>query len=195
MTTDPSGKGSPGVLSALRKLREQWVLIVALASALFWARDLMEEYARLPREVSRQGEAVKALSARVAGIETRLGVPEGGPAPRPGIAPDALPGPLEGRAGAWTVLRWRSVYALDPDCVPRSASAVLVDGEGHWHALESRLRRDGQTPGERSLALGVRPHESMGTGRARIRIRLTHACSGLQREESSDWVPFVLLGP
>lgn len=193
MTAEPSGRGAAGALSAFRRLREQWILIVALASALFWARDLVEAYVRLPADVARQGEAISVLAARVAGVELRLGVPEGGDAPPEDISPDAHPGPLEGRAGLWTVLRWRSVYALDPDCIARAASAVLVDAGGRWHTLETSLRPGPGRDGERSLALGVRPHASMGVGRARIRVRIVHSCSGQQREESSPWVPFVLL--
>ncbi len=41
MTAEPSGKGAAGALQALKRLREHWLLIVALVSALFWARDLV----------------------------------------------------------------------------------------------------------------------------------------------------------
>lgn len=194
MKADASGRGMQGTLDVLKRLREQWMLVIALVSALFWMRDLAEIYARLPGDVRRQDAAVAGLTVRVSGLEDRIGhIEAAGSAPAP-TSPSTLSGRLRGRADHWSMLAWHSAGALDPGCAVRRADAVLVDADGTWHGLELHLER-GQAPPREGLAIRVRPHLRMGSGLVRIRVRVVHRCHGADREESSPWTPFVLLNP
>lgn len=194
MEADGSGRELLGTLDVLKRLREQWMLVIALVSALFMARDLAEVYVRLPGDVRRQAETVAGLGVRVTGLEDRIGhVEVAGSAPGQ-TAPSTLSGRLEGRAGSWTTLGWHSAAALDPDCALHRADAVLVDTEGSWHALELHLERASVSARE-GLAFRVRLHPRMELGLARVRVRVLHRCRGVDREESSPWTPFVLLIP
>lgn len=194
MKAEHSGRGLAGTLDVLKRLREHWLLAVALVSALFWARDLAAIHLRLPADVSRQAEAVSALTVRITELETRIGAVAVAGGPSGSQPPGTLSGMLSGRAGRWTALRWHSPAALDPACIARDAEAVLVDATGGWHRLELRLGPGGEAPSA-GLALGVRPRHAMGSGLARLRIGVTHRCRGREREESSPWTPFVLLDP
>ncbi|GMG84761.1 hypothetical protein LNKW23_39770 [Paralimibaculum aggregatum] len=190
MTIDCQGKGIGATLQALKKLREHWVLIAALVSALFWARDLVVLHARLPEEVSRQGAAVAALGTRVTGIELALGL--AAPGGLPPMGGGGLSGPGAGQAGRWTALAWRSALAADPHCAPERLSGELVDAAGRRHALPARIRPDLPETGGGALGLGVKPHARMGVGQARFRLQVSHRCRGRIRAELTPWFPFLL---
>ncbi|MEM9148809.1 MAG: hypothetical protein AAGC57_21920 [Pseudomonadota bacterium] len=72
MKAEDLGKGLQGTLDVLRRLKEHWVLVFALVSALFWARDLTEVYVALPGETARQAAAVSGLEGRIARLEIWL---------------------------------------------------------------------------------------------------------------------------
>ncbi|MEL6218244.1 MAG: hypothetical protein AAFR79_07225 [Pseudomonadota bacterium] len=79
MKADVSGRGVLRGLDALVQWRERWLLIVALISALIWARDLVESYAGLPAAIKRQAAVVSQLDWRVHGLEARLAHGHAGP--------------------------------------------------------------------------------------------------------------------
>lgn len=193
MTADHSGTGAVGVLTALRRLREHWVLIVALASALFWARDMAAIYGRLPAEMARHAQAVSDLADRIAGLEARLD-PLAGRDFLPGEGIGMIQGPVEGRYGITTMLHWPLVGPPDRSCAARAVSAVLIDSGGVRHALDVQPDPQRDPLGDRSLALGVRPHARMGPGRAGIRVWMLWSCRGRMRVDRSAWLPFVLRG-
>lgn len=197
MTAECMAKGVGGALASFKRLREQWLLIVALVSALFWARDLVMVYARLPEDVARHAVAVDQLERRVAGLEAgHLSLQAGGPPPE---GPGLLSGPPGGRHDQWTELHWRSDAAGDPTCRLMEIGAVLVGPTGQWHRMPARTvpQSRPQTPSRArretgSLALGVKPHARMGVGRARLRLQLVHDCNGRLQTERAPWRPFTL---
>ena len=70
MTADTWASWLGGMLEALRRLREQWLLVVALLSALLWVYDTLQRHAHLPVEVEANAAAVSRLESRVATLET-----------------------------------------------------------------------------------------------------------------------------
>lgn len=72
MTAENSGNGVARVLRAFGRMREQWILVAAFATALFWARDTAEVYMDLPAAVSRQESRIAALADRLDGFEGRV---------------------------------------------------------------------------------------------------------------------------
>src|SRR5699024_6181482 len=79
MTARKAGElAAEGVWVTLRRLRDQWVLLVFAASVLFWARDVYDRFVDLPDRVARleagravgdgwPGDVVTVDSAPVAG--------------------------------------------------------------------------------------------------------------------------------
>jgi hypothetical protein len=61
--------GAAGMLATLRKLRDQWLLIAALVSALFWVRDLVETHRRLPEQVAGHAATLATLDRRLGAVE------------------------------------------------------------------------------------------------------------------------------
>ena len=105
MTADNSGNGVARVLRAFGRMREQWILVAAFATALFWARDTAEVYMDLPLAVSRQESRVAVLADRLDGLADRVDAvvarraicPAGGSSgwsrrARAGSSQDAAPG-------------------------------------------------------------------------------------------------------
>jgi hypothetical protein len=60
----------------LARLREQWMLVVALLTALFWVVGQIEVYRDLPDRVSDHAESLDALDHRMLRIEARMDAPE-----------------------------------------------------------------------------------------------------------------------
>lgn len=175
-----------GLLAALKRLREHWVLVVALASALFWARDLVETHAALPGEVARQLETVESLAVRTAWIETVIAVWPG----FDGGEAASLPGTRFGLAalapGAKAVVRWPG-GGRPSACALRSVSGVMVDASGQWFPVAAE-------PAEAAgsgLAVTLRAHRQMGPGSARLKLRLTRDCGDRLQVDISPWLIFT----
>ncbi len=73
MTAELAGKAAvEGFWVTLRKLKEQWVLLVFLTGALLWARDTYDEFANLPSLVRQQMAGLAALEATVTRLEAEV---------------------------------------------------------------------------------------------------------------------------
>ena len=76
MTAEPRGPGRGTLMPLLARLREQWMLVVALLTALFWLVGQIEVYRHLPDRVADHAESLDALDHRVLRIEARMTAPE-----------------------------------------------------------------------------------------------------------------------
>ena len=73
MTAELAGKAAvEGFWVTLRKLREQWLLLVFLAGALLWARDTYDEFVKLPSLVRQQRSGLATLEATVTRLEAEV---------------------------------------------------------------------------------------------------------------------------
>jgi hypothetical protein len=72
MTAEPRGPGQGTLFPLLKRLREQWMLVVALLTALFWVVTQIEVYRHLPEKVAAQAEVLDVLDHRVLKLETRM---------------------------------------------------------------------------------------------------------------------------
>lgn len=98
MTADMREKAPGSLFAALKRLKEQWLLIAAFASALFWARDLVEVYARLPARLDAVNAEIALLTGRLDLLEGQQRCGTGGqrrelphfPAPQAVLAAPAL---------------------------------------------------------------------------------------------------------
>jgi len=180
----------PGVFARLKRIREQWLVVVALASALFWARDWVEVYAGLPARLDRQEVGLQSVSVRTGWLEAVVSAWPG----RAGGRSDRLPGVRFGLGtlspGQTAVIAWPGGRP-EERCTMHSATGVMVDAAEQWFPVTASLAPEpnAETQG---LAVAVAPHPGMEAGQARLKLRLTRECPDRQRIEISPWLVFAL---
>ena len=195
MTAEMAGRAAvEGIWGTVRRLKEQWLLLVFLAGALVWARDTYDEFAKLPLLVRQQMEGLAAVEATVTRLEAELvGRLNADHAPVLEF-PGSRHGIDDGAPGAWTVLRWQPVRRLRADCTPSRIDAFMVDAEGQWFSVETAMAPMPALEGGADLAFGVRIHPRMAPGRARAGVQITSDCGSHLQVETAPWLPFRVLG-
>lgn len=200
MTAETAGKAAvDGVWATLRHLREQWMLITFLAGAAFWIRDIYDEFAPLPALMREQMRGLSQLEATVTRLEGQVKqeqvTPDQGKGNRSPVL--GFPGNLhsvdDGAPGAWIMLHWRPVRSLRGDCVPTAINAWMVDADGAWFAVETRLAPMPVLEGEQELAFGLRVHPGMVPGRARVLVQIVFECGSHRQVETAPWLQFRVL--
>ena len=194
MTAEMAGKAAvDGAWVTLRKLKEQWVLLVFLTGALLWARNTYDEFAKLPSLVRQQMNGLSTLEATVTRLEAevkrRLTEDH---APVLGF-PGTKHGIDDGAPGAWTVLRWRPVERLRDDCLPSMIDAWMVDQSGQWFSVETAVAAMPALEGAAELAFGVRVHSLMDRGRAQALVQIAFDCGTHRQVETAPWLQFRVL--
>lgn len=196
MTAEMAGKAAvEGVWATLRRLKEQWMLLIFFAGALIWARDTYHEFAGLPALVREQVRGLAALEATVTRLDAR--VTQGLAADRSPVL--GFPGNRhtvgDAAPGAWTVLRWRPVLSLRGDCVPAAIDAWMVDADGAWFAVETALAPMPALEAEQDLAFGIRVHPGMAEGRAQLLVQIAFDCGTHRQVETAPWLQLRVLAP
>jgi len=171
MTAEKAGRAAvEGAWETLRKLKEQWVLLMFLTGAMLWVRDTYDEFAKLPSLVRQQMSGLTQLETVVTRLEAevklRLMEDRSPVLEFPGtkhVIDDGAP-------GAWTVLHWRPVQRLRDECVPGAIDVWMVDRSGQWFSVETALAPMPAIEGESDLAFGVRVRPQMDPGRAQVRV-------------------------
>jgi len=194
MTADFAGKAAfEGVWVTLRRLREQWVMLIFLTGALLWLRDTYDELSRLPVLVRQQMHGLAQVEATVTRLETEVKLRlTGDHSPVLGF-PGTNHGIDDGLPGEWTVLRWRPVERLRQDCVPGTIDAWMVDHGGQWFSVETALAPMPALEGQSDLAFGVRIPSGMAQGRARILVQITFDCGTHRQTQTAPWLQFRVL--
>lgn len=195
MTAELAGRAAvEGVFATVRRLKEQWVTLVFLAGALFWARDTYDEFAKLPMLVRQQMEGLGALKTTVTRLEAevvkRLQAGDGPAFAFPGNRDSVA----DGRPGTWTVLHLRPVTRLRADCVPGRLDAFMVDAEGRWFSVETALAPMPALEGKADVAFNVRIPPPMAPGRAKAQVQVTSRCGAERQVDTSPWLPFRVIG-
>lgn len=195
MTADDAGKVAfDGVWVTLKRIKEQWLLLVFMAGALFWARDTIDQYLPLPGLVGGLAARVEAINASVARLEqagNTGAVGDRSPVLAfPGTGHDAA----DARPGEWAQVRLAPVRTLRDDCRPTGVWAYMVDSSGRWFAVDTELAPMPHLTGDADLAFGVRVHPRMARGRARVSVQITHDCGTYQQVDTAPWMHFIVLG-
>ena len=194
MTAKMAGNAAvEGIWATLRRLREQWLLLVFMTGALLWARDTYDEFAKLPSLVRQQMGGLATLEATVTRLEAEVtrGLTEDH-TPVLGF-PGAKHGIDDGAPGEWTVLHWRPVERLRNDCVPSVIDAWMVDQGGKWFSVETTVVPMPALETETDLAFGVRVHPLMDRGRAQVLVQVSFDCGTHRQVETAPWLQFRVL--
>lgn len=191
MTARKAGElAADGVFGTLRRLRDQWVLLVFAASVLFWARDVYEEFVDLPARVAALSGEVGELRS---GVE-RLVAGQVAAAAKGAPARD-LPGTKHaiehGRPGEVVMVSVVPAPWEQGNCAI-GITAVMIDAGGKWYQAEARLVERPEDEVLKELAFGVKIHPRMDVGRAELLVQLARKC-GPDRQETSLRLPFHVL--
>lgn len=184
VTAKTTGLLAEGFWATLRRLRDQWVLLVFLATALFWTRDLYERFVDLPQRVVAMQQAIGDLGDKIARLEqTGLGV-----APDRSVAvafPGTGHGIEDGQAGDFVTVRLAPVRLIRKDCLIADMAGYMIDQQGVWFSVESQLSRLPNVADATRMAFGVRIHPDMAPGRAQFLIEISLDCgTHLQTDDS-----------
>lgn len=195
MTAEMAGRTAfYGAWETLRKLREQWVLVVFLAGAVFWVRDAYEEFVGLPDLVREQMAGLSALETTVTKLEAELVRRlDGNRSPVLGF-PGTRHGVDDGMPGSWVVLHWSPVRRLRNDCTPIGIDAFMIDEAGRWFSVQTSMKPMPVLEGDADLAFGLQIPVGMGRGRARAGVQVTSDCTTHLQVETTPWLPFRVLG-
>lgn len=193
MTAKRAGQlAAEGVWATLRRLRDQWVLLVFLITASFWARDFYEQFVDLPSRVSAQDELIVQLQAEIARLDTQLITRAADRSPVlafPGLGH----GIDDGQSGQPVTARLDPVQWLRSDCRTSDLAAFMIDSRDQWYSVETDLVRLPQLSGVQQLAFGVTVHPRMTAGRAQFLIQITQDCGSHLQVDSSPRLHFRVL--
>lgn len=193
MTARKAGElAAGGAWAALRRLRDQWMLIVFVASVLFWARDVYDRYVDLPARVAELSRAIGELRTGIARLEKGRRNPDEDRSPAL-----AFPGTRhaieDGRPGDLATVRLAPVERRREDCRNSGLAAFMIDADGKWYTVETDLARVPQIEGSQELAFGVRVHPRMAVGRAWFLVQMTQDCGAHRQVDGSPRLPFRVL--
>lgn len=192
MTADNAGKAAAqGIWATLRMLKEQWVVIVFVTGALFWARDTWEELSKLPATVAAQVAETADLLRRVERVEARLG--DGTVPARAGLTfPGDAHGASDARPGGWSDIRLDPVVS-DRGCVALAIDPHVVDAGGRWFGAEATISTLPVLEPTDDLAFAVRVPAEVPPGRAAIALRFVLDCGGGRVAVAAPRLPFRVL--
>ena len=194
MTAETAGKAAvAGVWATLRSVRDQWLLVVFLAGALFGIRDAYVRFAELPASVSEQRTEVAELREQVARLNAA--VARKNPARTEAVM--EFPGNRhrvgDALAGEWTVARLVPTRPLRGDCRTVGVDAWLIDSAGRWFSAETGLRSVPKLTDETDLSFGVRIPGDAAPGRAQLILQLTHDCGSQVQVQAAPRLPFRVI--
>ena len=179
-----------GVMGTVKRLREQWLLILFLSGVALWVRDTYQEFAKLPPLVREQMSGQAELQASVARLEDEVKRRLlGDRSPALGF-PGTRHQVADGVRGDWIIATWQPVRRLREDCVPRAIRAWMVDSRGHWFSVETGLQAMPALAEDAQLAFAVRVPEAAAEGRARLLAQVDTDCTTHRQVETAPWLQF-----
>ncbi|MEM0988572.1 MAG: hypothetical protein AAGK00_06800 [Pseudomonadota bacterium] len=193
MTAKTAGKlAAEGFWTSLRTLRDHWVLLVFLATGLFWLRDTYEDFVDLPARVSELHQVVGDLRRDIASLDQA--VAGGAPDLSPALAfPGAKHRVADGWPGQAVAVRLDPVVPVRPACRPGDLVAYMIDATGMWFVVDTDLDRMPELDGQQELAFGVRVHPRMAVGRAQFLIEVAQHCGTHLQVDRSPRLHFRVL--
>ncbi len=192
MTAKTAGRlAAEGLWTTLKRLRDQWVLVVFAATALLWARDFYEQFVDLPMRIQAQAEAIDALRQEIA----EVGAGNEDSARRVDRSPVlSFPGRQhgidDGVLGAPVTVRLNPFHWGRDDCRTADLAAFMVDSTDRWYSVATDLVRLPQLTGEEQVAFGVVVHPRMTVGRAEFLVQITQDCGSHLQVDSSPRLHF-----
>lgn len=195
MTAERAGKlALDGIWGTLKQVRDQWVLLAFVMTALVWARDLYEQITDMPPQVAELREHVDVLGAAIArldGARVHAEVDRS-----PALAFPGMKHVVEdGRPGGLVTVRFRPARWVRADCRPGTLAAYMIDAEEKWRSVDVDLVRLPRILETQDIAFGVHVPLRMAIGRAQLLIQITQDCGTHVQVDSSPRLHFRVLAP
>ncbi len=191
MTADLAGRAAiEGVWGTLRRLKEQWLLVLFLSGAILWVRNTYDEFAKLPPLVRQQMTGLAELQETVTRLEGEVKRRLLGDRTPVLEFPGARHGVADGAPGTWTTLSLRPVRRLRDDCVPRGISAWMVDHQGRLFSVVTAMRSMPLLRDETDLAFSVLVPGAATAGRAKLLVQIVLDCGTHRQVETVPWQQF-----
>lgn len=175
MTAEKAGLLAEGFWATLKRVRDHWVLLVFLATSLFWMRDLYTRFIDLPVHVTELRTAIDELRVSIARLEARPGaaVPVRAPAlVFPGVGHDID----DGRPGGWVTARYNLAHQVRPECRPGTPAAYMIDAGGRWTSVRLAMTGFPLLDRAQPVAFAVRIDPQIATGRTQFELQVPQHC-------------------
>ena len=193
MTAKDAGKHAvTGVWLTLRRLRDHWVLLAFVATALFWLRDTYDEIKTFPDRATRLEAAVVELSEEVSRVTKVLDKKVADQREVVGF-PGLLHSVTDGASGERVLVRFRPVVPHRSDCRPVTLAAFMIDASGQWFSVDADMAEWPRLSMTQELAFGVEVHPKMASGRAQLLLQVVHLCGDRVQVDTSPRLPFRVL--
>lgn len=195
MTAKSAGTlAATGFWRTLKRLRDQWLLVVFLATALFWSRDVYEQFVDLPTQVVELQGTIGDLRQDISRLDTRLAstAPDRAPAlvfPGSGHTVD------DGRPGSFVTVRLNPAKRVRDDCRTTGLVVFMIDALDRWFTVETDLLHPPLLSGQQELAFAVKVHPRMAVGRAQFLLQATQDCVSHLQVDTSPRLQFRVVAP
>jgi hypothetical protein len=135
MTARKAGEiAAEGIWGTLRGLRDRWLLLVFVASALFWARDVYDRFIDLPARVADLGEAVDEVRSNIARFDLERIRPALDRSPAL-VFPGVRHAIEDGRPGDLVTVALEPALRVREECRNSDIAAFMIDADGQWYSV------------------------------------------------------------
>lgn len=190
MTAKQAGLlAAEGFWLTLKRLRDQWVLLAFLATALFWGRDIYEQFIDLPEKVQDLRGSIVELRRDLARLDQRA-VDDRSPAL---VFPGTGHSVGDGRRGAYVTVTFSPAERVRDDCLTTALSVYMLDRTGRWFSVETDLATLPHFAGTQDLSFAARVHPRMTPGRAQFVAQIGQDCGTHQQVDNSPLLQFRVL--
>lgn len=193
MTAKRAGElAAEGFWTSLKRLRDQWVLLVFLATALFWTRDIYEKFVDLPQRVTDLHGIIAETRNDLVRLQTGRRVSNTDRSAAL-VFPGAGHSIEDGQAGDFVTVRLAPAKQLRPTCRAKALSVFMVDATGRWFWVATDLGHMPHFAGAQELAFMARVHHRMVPGRAELLMQVTQDCGTHLQIDSAPRLHFRVL--
>ena len=187
-----------GFWRTIKRLRDQWLVVVFLATALFWARDIYEQFIDLPAHVAELRSSIGEMHQDIAQLDDRLDSRLAGSAPDRApvlVFPGTGHSVDDGQPGSFVTARLQPAKRVRDDCRTTGLVVFMIDARDRWYSVETDLLHPPQLSGQQDLAFAVRVHPRMAVGRAQFLLQATQDCGSHLQVDASPRLHFRVLAP
>ena len=181
-----------GFWRSVRRVRDQWVVLVFLATALFWTRDVFEQFIDLPAQVAELHSTIEHLRADVTRLDKRIAVTAQNRSAAL-VFPGTGHGVEDGALGTFVTVRLQPAKRVRDDCRTTGLAAYMIDASGRWFMVDTSLGHVPQISSTQDLAFAARIHPRMTPGRAQFLVQVTLDCGSHRQVDSSPRLHFRVL--
>ena len=194
MTAKRAGElAAEGLWTSLRRLRDQWIMLVFLATALFWARDVYDDFIALPSQVADLRGTIVELRDDIARLDDHATVKNTSNRSAALVFPGTGHSIDDGVADGFVTVRLAPAKQLRPGCRAKALAVFMIDATGRWFSVTTDLAHMPHFAGVQDLAFTARVHPRMTQGRAQLLVQVTQDCGTHLQVDSAPRLHFRVL--